>query len=151
MFPALLMVLMAHADPQGDAPPAGVDEMHRALSTRDGSPPCDEVEALSDTPAEALLYIAEHAQQPPWAGVRAAECLVSRHAEAIQPQLEQWVQDPSTRGFALVVFNAFDTIPEAVAIPVAQAALAGDLSEDARVRLEGVQNPSIKLLLEESP
>lgn len=150
MHAALLMVLTASAEPTTEAPPDGAEAIHRALSARDQSPPCEDVEALSTAPVEALLYIVEHATQPPWAGMRAAECLTLRHAEAIQPQLTGWVQNPDTRGLALMVFNRLDEIPSTVALPVARASLNGPLAEDARSRFQKLENAEIKAILEES-
>lgn len=150
MHAALLMVLTASAEPAEAELPDGAQAMHRALSARDQSPPCEDVEALSEAPVEALLYIVDNATQPPWAAMRAAECLTLRHAEAVQPQLAGWVQSAETRGLALMVFNHLDEISDDVAFSLAQAALAGPLAEDARPRLAKVENDQIKALLQES-
>ena len=96
-----------------------------------------------------MLYITEHAQQPPWAGVRAAECLITRHAEDVQPQLEHWVQHTETRGFALLVFNHIDDIPTPVATTIVRTSLAGPLADDARSRLEESNTPEITSILSE--
>jgi len=148
MHPFLFMALSAHAEPtETAAPPAGAAEMHRALSARDGAPPCEDIEALSEAPVEALLYIVDNATQPPWAGVRAAECLTQRHAAEAQPHIERWVQGADTRGFALVAFNNISAMPVEVALPIARAAINGPLAADARPRLEKVDNDEIQALL----
>ncbi|MFT4979558.1 MAG: hypothetical protein ACI8S6_005469, partial [Myxococcota bacterium] len=109
-----------------------------------------DLEALSETPVQALTFIVENATQPPWAGVRAAECLTLRHAEEIQPLLLSWVQTPETRGLALMVFNHLDQLPSAVALPVARASLEGPLAQDARPRLQKLNDPDINALIVET-
>ena len=151
MHAALLMALFAHADtPADNDRPDGIMEVHRALSARDNAAPCEQVEALSTEPVQALLYIVDNATQPPWAGIRAAECLTTRHAEQIQPQLKQWVQTPGTKGFALIVFNNIDRVPEQIADTIIRAALAGPLAEDARPRLQSHNIPRINSIIEET-
>ena len=150
MNAVLLMALFAQAEtPAEDALPPGTMEIHRMLSARDNAPSCEDVEALSSEPVQALLYIAENATQPPWAGIRAAECLTTRHAEQIQPQLEQWVQNTETKGFALVVFNNIDRIPEPIADNIVRTSLAGPLADDARPRLKSHNIQRINYLIEE--
>lgn len=150
MHAALLMMLTASAEPTPADAPSGAEAMHRALSARDQGPPCEDVEALSDTPVEALLYIVDHATQPPWAGMRAAECLTLRHAEEIQPQILGWVQNTQTRGLALMVFNHLDEVPSTVALPIARASLSGPLAEDARPRFQKLDSEQIRQLVQES-
>lgn len=132
------------------APPAGAIEMHKALSARDGALPCETVEALSPEPVPALLFIVEHAEQPPWAAIRAAACLASRHAEAVQPHLLRWVSSPETRGLGIVTLNLLDQMPAPVASAVAQGALQGPLAQDARARLLLAQSADLRALAQEA-
>ena len=128
--------------------PEGADAVYKALSARDGAPSCEAVEALSAEPVAALLFVAENATQPPWAGIRAAECLVQRHAAEVQPTLERWVSTSETRGFGLIAINQLEQMPAPVALSVARIALSGPLAEDARPRLLAIQNPELRALVE---
>ena len=113
-------------------PTASQESIYRTLSVRDPVPGCETVEALSTTPVADLLFVVEHAAQPPWAAVRAAQCLVRRHSAEIQPQIEGWVSAEETRGLAWMTLSFLDSMPIEVAMPVAQAALAGPLRSEAR-------------------
>ena len=101
---------------------------------------------MTETPVVDLLFVVEHATQPPWSAMRAAQCLVRRHATAAQPQIESWVSQESTRGLALMTLGLIDSLPTAVALPVAQKALAGPLASDAKTRLLRSEVPELRKL-----
>jgi len=132
----------------GPAPDAAAEAVYRALSIRDPAPTCEGVEALTETPVETLLFVVDNAQQPPWAGMRAAECLISRHAVAAQSSLTAWVSSPETKGLAILALNQLDTMPLEVSLTVARAALVGPDVESARTRIGRSTIPEIKALAE---
>ncbi len=129
-------------------PSASQEAMYRALSARDPAPSCAEVEALSETPVADLVYVVEHATQPPWAGMRAASCLVERHAEEARDEILAWVGDAGKRGLAILVFDKVDALPEGLALEVARSGLAGPLAEDARTRLARAERAEVRALAE---
>lgn len=139
------------AAPSGSSPPwtpsAEEDAVYRALSSRDGAPDCASVEALAKDPTAVLVSVVEHAQQPPWVGVRAAKCLIERHSAEVQPQLVAWVQAPNKRGLAVLLANEMDNMPEPVAVEVAKAGLAGPYAADMRARLGSCKHPAVLALL----
>ena len=143
---------VAEAAPEGSAeapaPDAAAEAVYRALSIRDPAPTCESVEALTETPVETLLYVVDNAQQPPWAGMRAAECLTSRHAVEAQEAIESWVSRSETKGLAILALNQLDVMPLEVAVSVAQKALAGPEADTARPRIAKSTRPEIKALLE---
>jgi hypothetical protein len=120
--------------------------MIRALGMRDGSPPCSEVEALAAEPVPALAGIAENLDMPPWAGMRAADCLLLGHATASQEHIVGWVGDPETKGLALLALKQLDEMPLDVSLSVATAALAGPHADLARARIAEVQTPEVRAL-----
>lgn len=131
----------------GIAPTDAGYAVYRALSVRDPEPACAEVEALSPTPVETLLEVVERAQQPPWAGMRAANCLVQGHAEAVQGELAAWVADPEARGLALLVLDQLDSLPEPLALDLATRALAGPHAADAAERVARSTRPAVQALV----
>lgn len=137
---------LADAPTQAIQPSASQNQIYRALSVRDPVPTCETVEAMSTTPVADLLFVVENAQQPPWTAMRAAQCLVRRHAEVAQPQIESWVTHEATRGLALMTFGLLDTMPQTVAIPVAKQALQGPLAAEAQPRLLRSEVPEIRAL-----
>ena len=123
-----------------------VQAIYRALSVRDPAPDCVTVEALSDQPVPDLLQIVDHASQPPWAGMRAANCLIQGHGAEIQAQLSDWVRRDDTRGLAILVLDQLDTLPEDLALDLARQALAGPWAADARPRLDTSSRPALHAL-----
>lgn len=141
--------LLAGQVDAADAPLAPTDAgyaVYRALSVRDPEPSCAEVEALSPTPVETLREVIARAQQPPWAAMRAANCLIQGHGPEVQADLVAWVGASETRGLALLVLDQLDLLPEDVALAVATAALAGPLAPDAGARISKSSHPSLQAL-----
>ncbi len=121
--------------------------VYRALSVRDPEPDCADIDTLSPTPLQTLLDVIDRASMPPWVPMRAANCVLQRHGAEAQDTLQGWVADDKARGLAILVFDGIDALPEDVALPVAQAGLAGPWSEDAASRLAGSSRPSIVALV----
>jgi hypothetical protein len=145
-LPLLLAPLsLAHADTW--SPSDEEAAVYRALSAKD-APGCADVEALAADPVPALKAVVEHATMPPWAPMRAAHCLTTRHAEQARAELLHWVSHDDTRGFALLVLDSLDAVAEAIALEIARAALAGPLEADARERLTRCERPELKALAE---
>lgn len=128
-------------------PSAEEQAVYRALSLKDGGPSCEEVEALAADPVATLASVAEHAEMPPWVGMRAAHCLTTRHAEAAQDRFVAWVANPNLRGMALLLADDLTAMPEPVALRVATAGLAGPHSADLRKRLDRSEVPALKALV----
>jgi hypothetical protein len=140
----------AAAEPSAEAawtPSAEEQAVYEALSIRDPAPDCAAVEALAAEPRAALLAVVEHASMPPWAPMRAAHCLTTRHTEASKGELLAWMSQEETRGLALLVMAELDGLAEPIAVELAQAALAGPLAEDARSRLAESEREALRALV----
>ena len=109
MILTTLLACACHKQPEAAPAPArapapspeSVDEVtavHRALSSRDAGPSCAEVEALTSDPVATLTTIVQTVELPPQAPMRAATCLVDRHAEAASELLVGWMGAEETRG-----------------------------------------------------
>ena len=147
---ALLLSSVAAAEPpvaERPAPTASQEQIYRAFSVRDPVPSCETVEAMSQAPVVDLLYVVDHAAQPPWTAMRAAQCLVRRHGAEVQPQIESWVSTEGTKGLALMTLGLIDELPAEVALSIAQTALAGPLAEEARPRIARSTDPELLKLL----
>lgn len=120
----------------------------RALSARDGVFDCAAVEALSADPVGLLRELVDHAVRPPWVAMRAADCLVTRHAEAAAADLDAWVVDPERLGLGLLVVSRLDTLPEARALALAERAIAsGPDAAAVRRRIEASAHASVRALV----
>lgn len=123
------------------------------LRTRDAAPDCSAVEALSPTPVVDLLWVVDTVTQPPTVGVRAARCLVRRHAHASATALQQWVVEPARAGLGWTVLVEIDAVAsqdEALAVQLATRAITGGPDPaGARRRLASAQTAAILELLEE--
>jgi hypothetical protein len=138
---------------EGTAPSAAVDELElaevvRALSARDGVS-CEAVEALSARPVAVLRQVVAEVAMPPYAPMRAANCLVQRHAVEVQADLERWVVEPELKGLGRLVLGAVDQMPIEVAVPVVRRALAEGSDRDlASKRAAAAVAPEIRGLVQ---
>ena len=138
---ALVGVGCAHsAAPKGASAPkddwtpsAEEDAVILAFSARDNAADCASVEALTSTPVATLVAVAEHAVQR-----AAAHVGVQAHHLA-------------HRGGQRQLQRGLDAMPEAVAVDVARAGLAGPFSEDMRKRLVNSQHVSVRALAAPTP
>lgn len=128
MFVSPLLASLAAAGPEN------VGDVVRALSMRHPMA-CAEIEALTPTPVDTLQHVVATVELPPWAPMRAADCLVRSHAVEIRPTIEGWVTDPAVAGLGRLVLADLDAMPVEVAVPVARKALDGHLAELARERI----------------
>ena len=114
------------ADTTNDWP--GTDQqfaIYRVFSHRDGIPACSVVTADSEDALADLVFISENIPLPPQAGMLAANCVISDHAEAGVETLVQWATNPETAGLARLVFGKLDVLPAEVSAAVRESALAG--------------------------
>ena len=130
-----------HAAPP--APSVSQQAVYKALSVRHPVPTCAAVAALSDQPAQDLSFVVEHAAQPAWAGMRAAECLLEAHPADARPLARRWVTSADSRGFALMALGMLDQLPRDLAIELAQVARRGPLAEAATPRIARSTVPEI--------
>ena len=135
------------AEPVAWAPTAAEAALVQALSLRDGSPPCRELEALVPAPVASLQAVVHHVTMPPWVGMRAASCLITGHATETRPALELWVTDPELRGLGILVLGSLDTMPVELATDLATRAIQrGADPADARRRVARSTRPEIAAL-----
>ena len=131
-------------------PTAEQQAVYRALCARDQAPACADLEKLTHDPVGTYLFIIDNAQQPPWAGMRAASCLMQDHAEEAQGEIEHWVVDPATRGLGILAVDQLDQMPLAVATKVATKALTeGPDPEAMRRRIAKAQAPELRALAQD--
>ncbi|MEQ1570177.1 MAG: hypothetical protein ABMA64_31375 [Myxococcota bacterium] len=123
------------AEPVAAEVPASRELLYKAFAVRDGEPVCAEVEALVAEPVPALLDLVRHVSMPPTVPMRAAGCLVERHAAEVPDELEAWVTTDATRGLALLVADRVDLLPTDVAVRVTAAAMAGPHAAELGPRL----------------
>lgn len=157
MSPALLLlaqlalpVASASEAAAGEAAPPAPTEtqqiLYRALTVRDPAPDCTELSLLSQDPVGDLAYIVAHADQPPWAAMRAAGCLLSDHHEAARPLIEGWLQSPEQKGLAILVATQLDSLPEPVALNLARQGLAGPHAASLRSRIARSERAAVRQL-----
>jgi hypothetical protein len=133
------------------APTAEQQAMIRALSHRDGGPDCATVEALAADPVPALVGLVDHVYNPPMVPMRAAGCLLERHAAEVEPHIVRWVTAEETRGLALLAAGSLDRMESEVAVRVARAALAGPHAAQVRGRIAAASDPAVRALVGVTP
>jgi hypothetical protein len=122
------------AYPSPPAWSADAQRLYERTLVRDPVPSCAVLTADLTEPARALVEVSERAVAPPSSGMRAAACALERAAE-VEPALLRWVGARETLGLALLVLGQLDRLDEALALRLADAALAGPNASEARPRI----------------
>lgn len=122
----------------GDAPAwsADAETLYRRTLVRDPAPSCAALTAGLADPAAALLEVAEGAEAPPSAPIRAATCAIREHPARSEAAMLRWVRDRETMGLGLLVLDHLDRFEPELAARLAEAALAGEFADRARPRIE---------------
>ncbi len=129
--------------------PSEADEtIYAALSVREMDQACDEVAALVDDPLSSFRAVVEHADMPAWAGLRAATCIARLYPVEARADVLAWVGSQQTKGFALTVVGLVDELDEDLAVALAQAAVAGELSSDLAPRLAASSRDAVRAVAE---
>ena len=132
----------APATPEGD-----LDAMFKALSAYDGEPACADVEALTAQPVPALLELVRTVKMPPTVPMRAAGCLVDRHAVEAAGELEGWMGSAEALGLARLVADKIDALPPDLAVRLARAGAAGPNATDLGPRLARSARPEVRAVV----
>ena len=136
---ALLLLASARAEEPFDA------TVH-ALSIKDPPPACEQIEALSPDPVALLLRVVDEIERPPWVAMRAADCLVTRHAPAIEAEMTIWMGDSQKKGLGFLALGHLDAMEPALATRIASAAMAGPYRDEASVRIARSHVESVRTL-----
>jgi hypothetical protein len=135
MFTSLMLIMAtaATAEPgPAPVPTPSQTALYDALKIRDAAPPCASLKPMSKDLATDLIWLVDNASQPPWVGIRAAQCVIREHHEAKAATIQGWVTQPDRRGLAILTFGLLDELPAPQAKTIQEAALAGPLAEDAK-------------------
>jgi hypothetical protein len=124
---ATLAVAQANEAPVVSDPTESVrrDTLRLQLTLRHGGPTCDEIDGQSPDPVGDLVWLMDNVHQPPWVGMRAADCLMNNHLTTETERVHTWVANPETKGLALLVLGRLDALPAPLAQSLAKAMLAG--------------------------
>jgi hypothetical protein len=116
-------------------PPELNQKLVTALSVRHPAPNCAEAESLSMTPLADLLAVVDQVEMPPWAGMRAAHCIIDGHGVQAEAQLIQWMGKPETAGLAMMVADRLDRLPEGLSERLRKAGRSGQNAARLETRL----------------
>lgn len=144
MLAAIIGIALAGGD---WTPTPDEQKLVQALSSHDGPPSCDDLDAMVDDPVASLERVVEHVTMPPWAGMSAARCLIVNHPQSAEPTISQWMDDPEKLGLAKLVLLSVDQLPEPMALDVARVALRGPHAVEARKRLPKSTRPAVRALV----
>jgi len=129
----LMMATAAMGTPPAElSPTASQSALYDALKIRDSAPSCESLKAMSEDVATDLIWLVDNATQPPWVGIRAAQCVIREHHEAKATVIQTWVTRADRRGLAILTFGLLDELPAPQAKSLQSTALAGPLAEDAK-------------------
>ncbi len=137
MFTTLIVLTgLTHAEPPAVKPTESQSALYAALKTRDSAPTCESLKPLSEDLVNDLVWLVDNATQPPWVGIRAAQCVVRHHHTEKAELIQSWMTAPERRGLAILTMGMLDELPPELSLKLQAAALAGPLSEDAQKHIE---------------
>jgi hypothetical protein len=136
-------VAPALAAASASPPPA---PMLQALASRDDVS-CVDIEALAPEPVSALVEVVATVKMPPTVPMRAAGCLVERHAHEIPEVIEGWMKGADTKGLALLAAGRLDALDPELAARFARAAMAGPWATDVQPSLEKSALPEVRAVV----
>ncbi len=97
----------------------------RALSSRDGAPPCEQLAAMVPEPAESYQRVVDNVTMPPWAPMHAAACLIENHAHEKPDVIAAWTTGERTKGLAKLVFHRLHLFDDDQALELVETARTG--------------------------
>ena len=141
----LIMALMAFANP----PELSLAQhtLLRQLSYRDGAPDCKDLSNDNGQLKDDLLVMVNSVMQPPWVGMRAANCLITRFPLESVDTFKSWMQSEQTMGLAYLLGAQISQLPYQIAIEVGRVGLSGPHAEGVRSRLESQEGRVVADLL----
>jgi len=92
----------------------------------------------------------DHIKAPPWVGVRAAQCIITLHAETEVKRIQGWMQDADKPGLTLLVLGSLNGVSAQTAQSIAQAALEGPHAAKVRPRLLKSMHPQVRALIDQT-
>ena len=143
----LLASFPVMAEPKAQ-PSSAQMAMYNLLKVREAPPTCSALADLSAQPADDLIWLMDHANQPAWVGVRAAHCVLTQHLDEKATVIDTWVTDPNRRGLAIMTIGMLSKVPKEHGERIAKIALNGPHAADARKRLIEDANPDLLKLVE---
>ena len=144
----MLLASLVHASEPAAQPSPSQTALYDALKARENPPTCDALAKLSPQVADDLIWIMDHAYQPAWVGIRAAHCVLAKHADEKAPEIDTWVTDPERRGLAILTIGFLDKMSDAHIERIAAKALSGPHAADARKHLSESGDPKLMKLVE---
>ena len=141
----LIMALMAFANPPELSP--AQHTLLRQLSYRDGAPDCKDLSNDNGQLKDDLLVMVNSVMQPPWVGMRAANCLITRFPLESVDTFKSWMQSEQTMGLAYLLGAQISQLPYQIAIEVGRVGLSGPHAEGVRSRLESQEGRVVEDLL----
>ena len=121
--------------------------LQKALSGHDALP-CSSLSFVDQTPWLELNDIVENVSKPPWAGMRAASCMIELYPKESSALFLDWIVDEKKKGLAYLLASNIDSLPVEQALALVAAALKGPCQEGCKIRFQKSQNESILKMIQ---
>jgi hypothetical protein len=135
------------ASEAAEPPSAAQQAIYEALLPRHAEPDCAAVDRLSPDPLRDLRFVVDNAQTPAWVPMRAAQCIVVRHAAEAEAEIGAWLVDPQRKGLAILAADGLDHVPAPLAERFAQKAVQGPWAAELRPRLGRCAHPGVRAVV----
>ncbi len=141
-----LLLLSATSQAAEPVPTATQQTLYDALVKRHDPPTCDQLDSLSTDIVSDLAWLVDHATQPAWVGLRAAQCLLLAHPVESQAVYQRWLSTDGHRGLAILMTQKADQLPLEVATTLTRTALEGPERLEVQRRLADSDTPELRAL-----
>ena len=117
--------------------------LDKILSAHDDTA-CRELPYRTKEPWVELNVIVEEVLQPPWAGMRAATCMIESYPEASKDLFLGWMMDENKKGLAYLLAANIDRFPVEAALALVQAALDGPHAQGCKTRFMNSEQSAVR-------
>jgi hypothetical protein len=126
------------------------DEAHQELILQLSAHEPTECAKLTfiDEPLIALNRVVETVTHPPWASMRAANCMVDLYPLEAKVYFIEWMETSNTKGLAYLVAGRLDEFPIDTAMDIARVGLSGPHSAGIASRLLSLQSEDLRTLVD---
>ena len=123
------------------------EELVRHFSMRHQKVTCSDLQDDNPDFPIHLSRIITDVPLPPWAGMRAAQCMIELYPEQHEAELTRWMQNQKTKGLAVLLAGQIDSLPPHVGLRIASAGMDGPHHQVVQERLTRSQNSKIRALI----
>ena len=89
-------------------------DLVKVLSGRHDTLTCNQLQDRIPNLQTQLENIVDEVKRPPWAAMKAAQCIIELYPSSSEHSFKKWMLSPNTRGLAILLSNRINSLPPKV-------------------------------------